>query len=74
MGWIDDMKWAVKGMLGKKKTPSKNPAKPVPVPPEPAETQDDNTITKLKGAGITQDELDTLMGKKKKKVPDASYQ
>jgi hypothetical protein len=59
MGWVNDLKWAVKDVFTKKK---KKPIKPVTT------TRTDDTMNSLKNSGLTQDEIDALMGKKKKRL------
>jgi hypothetical protein len=55
MGWVNDLKWAVKGVLAKKKKKE----------PEKKRTAD-RVSSGLSEAGLSQEDIDRLMGKKKK--------
>ena len=80
MSWVSDLKWAVKGALAKRKpsqAPQQQKTQQRVQPPQaetPAQEPADSTVAGLNDAGLSQNELDRLMGKKKKVVPNASGQ
>ena len=74
MGWVNDLKWALHGAIKPSKQPSVNPAKTKKptsdlndINPNTRKTakSPDRVSGGLTNAGLSQDDIDMLMGKKK---------